>query len=77
MAWDDILRNLESNQEKQEDQIEQKPKETIESKEELYDRIKTTLDSYYILMELKDLGEDVSDALKIVYEEINELIILG
>ncbi|MBR3161380.1 MAG: hypothetical protein IKF19_01455 [Bacilli bacterium] len=76
MKWENNLENLESSIEnKKEKQYEQT--QMIETKKDLYNQIQKVIKSYYILIDLKELGEEVEEAMKITDKRITELITLG
>ncbi len=76
MRWEENLENLESTVEKKEEKEKERP-QAIETKEDLYEQIYGSIDTYNTLISLKELGENIDDAIKIADNKIKELINLG
>ena len=82
MRWESALENLESDIEhKSEKELEQSTKYNlnteVRTKEDLYDKIKTLLSTCETLKTLQDIGEDISDSITIINNNLEELLRLG
>jgi len=77
MRWESSLENIESSQELDKEQIEKQYasiKQDIVVEKDFYTSLEEIKDSYNTLLMLEEIGENISDAKKLLEEQLTNLL---
>ena len=77
MRWESNLENMENSQELDKEQIEKQYasiKQDIVVEKDFYTSLEEIKDSYNTLLMLEEIGENISDAKKLLEEQLTNLL---